>query len=89
MAVKIKPSEKQTFKSFEIELKELGLDERSKLNDNFTNAFNESNQLPKFSFWVDVIRNGTSLSDEEINKYPTEELIAIANKIFEVANKKK
>tara|TARA_R100000808_G_C2099379_1_gene117003 strand:- start:590 stop:850 length:261 start_codon:yes stop_codon:yes gene_type:complete len=86
MSVNVESKNKE-FKTFRIDLKELNLDERSALNDKFMQEANEG--LPKFSFWVDVVRQGTELPDEEINKFSTDELIAIANKIFEEANKKK
>ena len=85
MSVSVESKNKE-FKTFKIDLKELGLDERSELNDKFMEAAVDG--VPKFSFWVDVVRQGTDLPDEEINKYSTDELIAIANKIFEEANKK-
>ena len=86
MSVNVESKNKE-FKTFKIDLKELNLDERSALNDKFMQEANEG--LPNFSFWVDVVRQGTELPDKEINKYSTDELIAIANKIFEEANKKK
>ena len=86
MSVNVESKNKE-FKTFRIDLKELNLDERSALNDKIMQEANEG--LPKFSFWVDVVRQGTELPDEEINKFSTDELIAIANKIFEEANKKK
>ena len=86
MSVNVESKNKE-FKTFKIDLKELGLDERSELNDKFMEAAVDG--VPKFSFWVDVVTQGTDLPDEEINKYSTDELIAIANKIFEEANKKK
>ena len=86
MSVSVESKNKE-FKTFKIDLKELDLDQRSELNDKFMVEAN--NSIPKFSFWVDVVRQGTELPDEEINKYSTDELIAIANKIFEEANKKK
>ena len=86
MSVSVESKNKE-FKTFKIDLKELDLDQRSELNDKFMVEAN--NSIPKFSFWVDVVRQGTELPDEEINKFSTDELIAIANKIFEEANKKK
>ena len=86
MSVSVESKNKE-FKTFKIDLKELDLDQRSELNDKFMEE--SSNGVPNFSFWVDVIRMGTELPDEEINKYSTDELIAITNKIFEEANKKK
>lgn len=86
MSVSVESKNKE-FKTFKIDLKELDLDQRSELNDKFMEEAN--NGVPNFSFWVDVVRQGTELPDEEINKYSTDELIAIANKIFEEANKKK
>lgn len=86
MSIKVESKGKE-FKSFNIDLKILNLDERCELNDKFISQAN--NGVPKFSFWVDVIRIGTELSDEDINKFSTDELIGIANKVFEETNKKK
>ena len=86
--VDIKPNKDQAFKKFEIELKELDLKSRCKLNDEIIKK-SQSNEMPGFSYWVDVIRIGTDLSDEEINKYSSDEIAAIANAIFEEANRKK
>ncbi len=85
---KVKAAKNQEFKSFEIELKELGLKDRCKLNDEMI-AKSKGDEIPGFSYWIDVIRIGTELTDEEINKYSTDEIVAIAQKIFEEANKKK
>ncbi len=88
--VNVKPNKthNQKFKSFEIELKTLGLQDRCKLNDEMI-AKSQEDKQPGFSYWVNVLRIGTDLTDEEINKFSSEEIIAIAETIFEEANKKK
>ena len=44
---------------------------------------------PSFSFWVDIILKFTRLKKQELNKYSTDEIVAIATTIFETANSKK
>ena len=50
---------------------------------------NAKNGNPSFSWWGNIVLEYTELKEEELNKYSTDEIIAIANTIFEVANKKK
>ena len=50
---------------------------------------NGSNGVPNFSFWGEIVLKYSTMTEEEINKYSTDEIIAMANKIFEVANAKK
>ena len=72
-------------KEFSLEIKELTLDERAELNDMIVDE-----SLPKnFSFWLKVIRLGCDLTDDEINRHSTDEIVAIAGSIIEEANKKK
>ena len=42
-----------------------------------------------FTFWVDIIRKGTSFAEDDINKYSNEELYALGGKVIEEMNKKK
>ena len=72
-------------KPFEVELKDLTLNERAEVNDTI---FDE-NQSKNFSFWIDIIRKGTELSDDEINSYSQEEIYALGAKIINDMNKKK
>ena len=44
---------------------------------------------PAFSWWGGIVLKYTDLDEEELNKYSTDEIIAIANAVFETANKKK
>tara|TARA_R100001594_G_scaffold150294_1_gene210909 strand:+ start:56 stop:325 length:270 start_codon:yes stop_codon:yes gene_type:complete len=73
------------FKPFEVELKTLNLSQRAEINDMLT----DESRTKNFSFYLDVIRLGTDLSDEELNDYSSDELIAMATKVYESANKKK
>ena len=77
--------EAKGIKAFEVELKDLNLDERSEINDKI---FDEK-QPKNFSFWVDIIRKGSKLSDDEINSYSQEEIYAVGAKIINNMNKKK
>tara|TARA_R100001082_G_C4340378_1_gene149861 strand:- start:637 stop:906 length:270 start_codon:yes stop_codon:yes gene_type:complete len=86
--IKIKASEGQEFKQFEISIKTITWKMRCELNDMMIEANSEGN-VPKFSWWGNVVLKYTELSEEELNNYSTDEIIAIANAIFEQANKKK
>ena len=72
-------------KTFEIEFKELNLTERAELND----LIFDENYKKNFSFWLSVIRIGTTLSDEEIHTYSNEEIYSIGAKVISETNKKK
>ena len=72
-------------KTFEIEFKELNLTERAELND----LIFDENYKKNFSFWLSVIRTGTTLSDEEIHTYSNEEIYSIGAKVISETNKKK
>ena len=86
--IKIKPAESQKFNEFDIEIVDISWKLRCELNDKFNEAGQEA-KIPPFSFWGNIVLKFTKLKEEELNKYSTDEIIAIANKIFEVANKKK
>ena len=88
MNTKVKPTEDQDFKAFEVEIKDITWKMRCELNDLMIKQ-NADGSMPPFSFWGDVVLKYTPLKEEELNKYSTNEIIAIANTIFEVANKKK
>ena len=73
------------FKPLEVELKDLNLTERAEINDVI---FDE--KTPKnFSFWLDVIKKGTNLSDDDVHKYSNDEIFGIGGKIIIEMNKKK
>ena len=73
------------FKPFDVELKELNLTDRSEINDLIMDTSIKKN----FTFWVDIIRKGTSFAEDDINKYSNEELYALGGKVIEEMNKKK
>mgnify|MGYP003675683766 FL=1 len=75
----------QTFKSFEVEVRELNLQERAELNDKIMDREVKQN----FSFWLSVIKDCTDYSDEELNEYSLEELVQMSSVIIENVNKKK
>ena len=89
MAVKVKPNEKQDFKTFNIEIVEITWKKRCELNDLMIKINNDGGKIPPFSFWGDVVLKYTTMKENELNKYSTDEIIAIANTVFEVANSKK
>ena len=88
--MKIKPnkSQNQSFKAFDVEVKTITWKDRCALNDMMIKE-SSAGSIPSFSFWGDVVLNYTNLSEDELNKYSTDEIIAIANAIFEDVNKKK
>ena len=71
--------------AFELELKDLNLTERAEINDMISDETISKN----FTFWLDIIRKGTILKDDEIHKYSNEEIYAIGSKIILEMNKKK
>ena len=73
------------FKPFDVDLKELNLTDRSEINDLIMDTSIKKN----FTFWVDIIRKGTSFAEDDINKYSNEELYALGGKVIEEMNKKK
>ena len=85
MKLKVNPNEGQTFKAFTIEAKELNLQERAELNDKIMDKSVQQN----FSFWIGIIKDNTDYSDEELNNYSLDELVAMSSAIIENANKKK
>ena len=73
------------FKPFDCELKDLNLTERSEINDMIFDTESKKN----FSFWLDIIRRGTSLSDDELNKYSNDEIYGLGASVIVEMNKKK
>ena len=73
------------FKTFDCELKELNLTERAEINDLIFDTESKKN----FSFWLDIIKRGTSLSDDELNKYSNDEIYGLGASVIIEMNKKK
>ena len=88
MAVKIKPTGDQDFKAFEIDIPTLCWDKRCELNNLMVSA-SKDKETSLINFCGDIVLKFTELSEEELNKYSSDEIIAISNTIFEFANKKK
>ena len=86
--IKIKPNDEQDFKQFEVNIKDINWKQRCKLNDNMLKV-NKGGEIPPFSWWGGIVLEYTELKESELNKYSTDEIIAIANKVFDLANKKK
>ena len=72
-------------KTFEVEFKELNLTERAEVNDIIFDDDTKKN----FSFWLDIIKKGTVLKDDEIHKYSNEEIYSLGTRIILEMNKKK
>ena len=87
MSVKVKPNKNQIFKEFEIEIDDITWKKRCELNDQMLEY--SSGKVPPFSFWGEVVLTYSNMTEEELNKYTTDEIIAMANKVFEIANAKK
>ena len=76
----------ENVKEITFEVKDLNLDERIEFN----NIITESGVANiGFGDFVKMVRMSTTLTDDEINKYTDTEIIAIANRCYEVVNKKK
>ena len=52
-------------------------------------AIKGDGKMPSFSFWGDICLEYTSLTEDELNELTTDQIIAVANKVFEVANHSK
>ena len=76
---------KKGIKPFEVELKEITMDERIEIND----MIFDSNLPKKFSFFVKLIEIGTELSKDDLHKFSNDEIYAIADEVIASANKKK
>ena len=86
--IKIKPNDEQDFKPFDIAIKDINWKMRCDLNDMMIKE-NSNGSMPSFSWWGEIVLKFTDLKESELNKYSTDEIIGIANAVFEVANKKK
>ena len=82
--IKVTANADQSFKSFEIEVREPNLQDRAKLNE-----IMDQDQKQNFSFWLKIIRTNTRYTDDELNQYSLEELVGMSSAIIESANKKK
>lgn len=74
-------------KEITFDVKDLNLDERIEFNNIITKSGGVINL--SFGEFVSMVRIATTLTDEEINKFTDTEIIAIANRCYEVVNKKK
>ena len=75
----------QNFKTFEAEIKLLNLNERAEINDLIMDQEVNKN----FSFWLKIIKDSTRYSDEELNEWSLDQIIALSSAIVEEMNKKK
>lgn len=77
----------ENVKEVTFEVKDLNLDERVKFN----NLVTSKGSVAKLGFgdFVEMVRIATTMTDDEINKFTDTEIITIANKTYEVVNKKK
>ena len=86
--IKIKPTEEQDFKAFEISIKDINWKMRCELNDMMIKE-NSNGSMPSFSWWGSLVLKYTDMKEIELNKYSTDEIIAIAFRISDEINKKK
>ena len=77
----------ENVKEITFEVKELNLDERIEFNNIITKSGGVGNI--GFGDFVKMVRMATTLTDDDINQYTDTEIIAIANRSYEVVNKKK
>tara|TARA_R100001594_G_scaffold53059_1_gene86687 strand:+ start:35 stop:304 length:270 start_codon:yes stop_codon:yes gene_type:complete len=77
----------ENVKELTFEVKDLNLDERIEFNNIITKSGGVANI--GFGDFVKMVRMATTLTDDDINKYTDTEIIAIANRSYEVVNKKK
>ena len=77
----------ENVKEITFDVKDLNLDERIEFNNIITKSGGISNI--GFGEFVKMVRVATTLTDDEINTYTDTEIIAVANRCYEVVNKKK
>ena len=77
--------EGEGIKSFEVEFKELNLTQRAEIND----IIFDTDVKKNFSFWLNIIKRGTTLTDDDIHKYSNDEIYSIGAKVILEMNKKK
>ena len=77
----------ENVKEITFDVKELNLDDRIEFN----NIVTRHGSIAKIGFgeFVKMLRMATSLTDEEINKHTDTEILTMANRCYEVVNKKK
>ena len=71
--------------SFAVEVKELNLTQRAEIND----IIFDTDVKKNFSFWLDIIKRGTTLTDDDIHNYSNDEIYSIGAKVILEMNKKK
>ena len=77
----------ENVKEITFDVKDLNLDERIEFNNIITKSGGIANI--GFGDFVKMVRVATTLTDDEINTYTDTEIIAVANRCYEVVNKKK
>ena len=77
----------ENVKELTFEVKDLNLDERIDFNNIITKSGGISNI--GFGGWVNMVRIATTLTDDDINAFTDTEIISVANRCYEVVNKKK
>ena len=75
--------EGEGIKSFEVEFKELNLTQRAEIND----IIFDTDVKKNFSFWLDIIKRGTTLTNDDIHNYSNDEIYSIGAKVFLEMNK--
>ena len=77
--------EGEGIKSFDVEFKDLNLTQRAEIND----LIFDTDVKKNFSFWLEIIKRGTTLKDDDIHEYSNEEIYSIGTKVILEMNKKK
>ena len=75
------------FDAFDIEIKELNLTQREKLNAILYKLFKDENGM--FGPSVNIIRLATTMTDEQINDLSNDQIFQTAIEISNFVNKKK
>ena len=91
MEIKVKPTEKQSFKTFEITTKNWNLKTRKEINNLVANALSKQRENSDIMFetYCSIIEKATNINENEAFNMSTEEIQSIAYKIIEEINKKK
>ena len=80
MALKVKPTDAQSFKTFEINVKKFDWKSRCDINNRYLEC---QGNVPSFEFWGNIIIDFTDIKEDELNDYSNDEIMAICTHEYE------
>ena len=83
--VTVRDDKTKKFKPFDVELKDVTMDEREEINNLIFDTQNEKN----FTWFLKIIQLGTNYTRDDLNYFSNDELFALSGVVIENVNKKK